>query len=431
MINTVTFNREMEESLSAFLEAISGAAIIENRLSTRDGLLECGTQRIDLKSSKNIFILAIGKAASSMSQGLLNVIDKSFLGRVSGLIITKENHGFPVANFQVHESSHPIPSKKSLQAAMVVRERLNALDDDCSVVVLLSGGGSALMCEPIEGISFEEKQLLHEVLVESGASIDVINRVRRALSKVKGGGLGPLIADRNALVLVLSDVIGNDLSMVSSGPFYPFTDRDSLGVMLKRNRINVPLALKEKIERITSPSLNFQFIPHVLLADNQYALSVLAEKIGQYGSMVLMDKPLNHSLEEAADKLIDKFLEEKKRQCGRFILIGGGEATLRVKGGGKGGRNMHLCCVMTHKLLHQGVEDFGVFSLGTDGTDGPTDAAGGILHSQIFKSAEKVERLRVAIEAQTSYSFLASEAALIRTGPTGTNLNDVHGIVSF
>ena len=431
MENISKFNAEIRRKLTIFLDKISGAAIIKNRLSIKDGLVFCDTEELDLNSSKHIFILAIGKAASSMSSGFVDVIGASFKGSISGLIITKEGHGLAIGNLQVMESSHPIPSQNSLKSARAVRMALSSLDSDCQVVILLSGGGSALMCEPIDGISFEEKQSLHKLLVESGASIEQINRVRIALSKVKGGRLAPLLGNRKALALVLSDVIGNDLAMVSSGPFFLRRYDEPIGAMLRANKIILPPDLQGRIERL-SPSLENNYtVPHILLADNQWAVKILASTFDQNDFTVVMEEPLISSVEETAELLVERYLFEKKRRCASFILLGGGESTLKVKGVGLGGRNMHLCCLLAWKLLDRGVRDFGLFSLGTDGTDGPTDAAGGILHSQSFNSEAVRRKLKVAIEAQNTYPFLESNGSLIKTGPTGTNLNDIHGLISF
>jgi glycerate 2-kinase len=418
--------------LSDFLRAIRGEEIIRDCVNLSAGKLCCREGSFELDTLSHLHILAIGKAAQSMARGSLEILSEKFDGSISGLIVTKDGHGAPLPPFKVIESSHPLPSLRSVQAARSVRENLEALPRmGCGVLVLLSGGGSALLCEPVEGMSFEDKQILHEQLLSCGASITEMNQVRIALSNIKGGGLLSSLQGRPAFALVLSDVVGNDLSLVSSGPFFPRSPSEPLGTLLQRYHLSLPPGLESCQQSANAKGGAETEVPHLLLADYQHALEILCKEFETQGARVGRYKgALVDELDKSVRLMLESFKSWKEDSTGQpLVFLAGGESTLRIHSCGKGGRNMHFACELASSLLDSGFERFEVFSLGTDGTDGPTDSAGGLLSSRNLKDSKTRSNLREAIEKQDTYPFLDSIGALLKTGPTGTNLNDVHGIV--
>jgi len=415
---------KIREVLKRFLEEISGASILQRKLRIEREILKFNSHCWDLSALRHLFLLSIGKAASSMGEGMMDLLRPNFHGSLHGLAVTKYQHGLSVAGMKTLEAAHPFPDQNSQAAAAKVRDALLDLpEQSCGVLVLLSGGGSSLLCEPVDGLSLEEKSDLHFSLVRSGAPIDHINQVRAAFSKIKGGGLVPLLGEREALVLVLSDVIGNDLSMVSSGPFYPPQKKISISEILNRYSIQLPAHIRQRAisDSFVQPQRE---IPHLLLADLSHGLGILEDLFQGFGRVEVLREPLVANLEDSAQILTERFLNH---QCP--VLLGGGESTLQIHGTGKGGRNMHFTCQAALNLLEKGHRNFVVFSIGTDGTDGPTDAAGGIIHGREIK-AQQIDELRVALDQQNTYPFLESIGGLLKTGPTGTNLNDIHGIIS-
>ena len=366
----------------------------------------------------NVYLLAIGKAAWEMANSTLKVLSEI----KKGIVITKYKHSRgSIKNFDIYEAGHPISDENTIKATKKTIEFMSKLKEEDTLLFLVSGGGSALFELPENNITLKELQDINLQLLKSGASINEINTVRKHISKVKGGKFAKLTKAK-IKTLVLSDVLGNDLSAVASGPAYPdVTTSEEAFKVIERYNIKVSKKVLETLKIETPKKLN-NIETHVIGDINKLCKSVKknAELLG-YKSIILT-KSMNGDAREAGNLIgnIAKDFEAKEPTC----LIFGGETTVKVIGNGKGGRNQEIA--LTALLNISNVKNTVVASFSSDGTDGPTDAAGGIVDGDSLK---RLKELKIDVEASLknndSYNTLKKINSLIFTGPTGTNVNDI------
>ena len=365
-------------------------------------------------------VLSIGKAGSDLAMGV-----KSLFPNCSGLIVTKHGHGLPISDFELIEASHPVPDESSVMAAKATFDFVNNVDQP--LLVLISGGGSALLCTPSEGITLQDKIEITSSLLRSGASINEINMVRKSLSQIKAGGLTTKL---NKLALdqvrvgVISDVVGNDLSTISSGPFFGPSPCVSKAIDVLKN---YGIKLSSSVEKALNNNKNnndFCGNPdHFILSDVNQAIGLTRKFLGDGGYEVFTyPNPLNGLLQNNVRTMLD-WVDYKP--CTAWIS--GGECTVEVSGNGLGGRNQQWALEAAIALVEKGFSDFEVFSYATDGNDGPTDSAGGWVCSNWL--IENIDQARDAVKSNNAYPFLKKFNAHLMTGPTGTNINDVRGIL--
>ncbi|MCF4113770.1 MULTISPECIES: glycerate kinase type-2 family protein [Dethiosulfovibrio] len=381
--------------------------------STRETL-----QSMDLKGP--IVCLAVGKAAWTMAKATSEVLGD----RISrGLIVTKYGHsGGDVAGMSIIESGHPVPDGKSLEAGKAALDLVHSTTKKDRLLVLLSGGGSSLMEFPLEGVSLRDMAEITDSLLSSGAPIEEINKIRKRLSQVKAGRLALAASPSSITNLILSDVLGNDLGSVASGPTVPDdgTAEEAMEVALKYG-IRLSRAAKEALKTETPKVLDK--VETIVLGDVYRLCTSAAEKANQLGyETEILAEDLNCEARQAGS-----FLAAIARKRGRDnprALILGGETVVHLKGEGKGGRNQEL--VLSAAVGMDEVENAVVASVGSDGTDGPTDAAGGMV------DGDSISRMRASgidpialLEDNDSYRALKASEDLIITGPTGTNVNDL------
>ena len=364
-------------------------------------------------------VLSIGKAGCDLALGA-----KSLFPNCSGLIVTKYGHGFPINDFDLIEANHPVPDENSIIAAKATFDFVKNVDEP--LLVLISGGGSALLCAPIEGITLQDKIEITTSLLRSGATIDEINVVRKSLSQIKAGGLTKKL---NSLVLnqvrvvVISDVVGNDLSTISSGPFFGPSPCISKTIdILKNYGIN----FSPSIEKALKNKNNSDFCEnpnHFILSDVNQAVGLARNFLDASGYEVFTyPNSLNGLLQNNVRTMLD-WLDYKPGTA----WISGGECTVEVSGDGLGGRNQQWAIEAAIALVEKGFSDFEAFSYATDGNDGPTDSAGGWVCSNWL--VENIDQARDAVESNNAYPFLKKFNGHLMTGPTGTNINDVRGIL--
>ncbi|MCF4150835.1 glycerate kinase [Dethiosulfovibrio sp. F2B] len=381
--------------------------------STRETL-----QSMDLKGP--IVCLAVGKAAWTMAKAASEVLGD----RISrGLIVTKYGHsGGDVAGMRIIESGHPVPDGKSLEAGKAALDLASSTTKKDRLLVLLSGGGSSLMELPLEGVSLRDMAEITDSLLSSGAPIEEINKIRKRLSQVKAGRLALAASPSPVTNLVLSDVLGNDLGSVASGPTVldDGTAEETMEIAVKYG-IRLSRAAKEALKTETPKPL--EKIETIILGDVSRLCSAAAEKADQLGyETEILAEDLNCEARQAGS-----FLAAIARKRGRDkprALILGGETVVHLKGEGKGGRNQELA--LSAAVGMDEVENAVVASVGSDGTDGPTDAAGGMV------DGDSISRMRASgidpialLEDNDSYRALKASEDLIITGPTGTNVNDL------
>lgn len=375
-------------------------------------------------SASNRSLLTIGKAALPSAETILENVSCG-----THFILAPEAYSTGKTPLNIHFGSHPIPSEKSYQSARELTAWLSALPNETSLLVVLSGGTSALMSEPQDGISLEDKMAVNRLLIRSGATIHEINAVRKHLSKVKGGRLAQRVGNRRCLVLVISDVIGDDFSTIGSGPFYPdpSTYMDVRQILQKYAvwssvpfsvQRTIQIGVEGKIDETPKPA-KVAPLPHFIIASNKIAREASAREARTRGyEAQLLEEPLAKSVNEAVNEwhtLTDSLHE-------RQAIIGGGEITLQVGGAGTGGRNQHLALLLTKVLTGKPI----IFAaVGTDGVDGNSDAAGAWTSGETYQRAG-TEKWEKAVREFDSFHYFNALGQAIKTGSTGTNVMDLY-----
>jgi len=377
---------------------------------------------------KPSYIMAIGKAAWTMANAAKKTLGENALG---GVVITKYDHSNgPIGNFSIFEAGHPIPDENSVKATEFAVDFFSEMTEADNVIFLISGGGSALFESPVDGVSLKNMEKLSRDLIKSGADITQINTVRKRLSKVKGGGFAEICAPANIYCVILSDVLGNDPAAIASGPATTnnSTAEDALriieefGIELSENILSKlkednSVQVNNAAHRIIGSVNELCISVEKFAAERGYATYIMTQ------SMTVQAREAGNMMASIAEKLKDG--ETLPLPC---ALIFGGETVVKVTGEGKGGRNQELALAAALRI--EGMENICIFSFGSDGTDGPTDAAGGITDGY---SADNYKELGMDayeyLNNNNSYPLLKASGDLLVTGPTGTNINDVSVIL--
>lgn len=375
-----------------------------------------------LPASHRTFAFGLGKAACAMIAPLAEEIPLS-----GSLVITK--HASPLAfePVTVIEGNHPIPGRESLRAGSAAMEFLSQLTEDDLLICLISGGGSALMTAPV--IPLEDLQALTSALLACGARIDEINMLRRHLDRLKGGGVAQRSNGARVISLILSDVVGDLLEAIASGPTAPdpTTREDALSIIQK-------YGLEEQIPPSIIPALRetakpgdavFERVQNHILAGNSTVLQFVRGQLMEEGIQArIINEKLQGEAREAGRQMALRLREELGKMQRPFCLLAGGETTVTIKGSGRGGRNQELALGAVDGLA--GMENVLLVSIATDGEDGPTDAAGAVVTGETARRAEMLG-LGVSdyLSRNDAYSFFAELGDLIKTGPSGTNVNDL------
>ena len=424
-----------ERIFLAALKEADPAAVIERRqeevrVRYRDG------------GFRRLLVVGFGKAASPMTHALLTGLDDLVTG---GIVVTKYGHAKPSLpeKIRVFEAGHPVPDTNGERATREVVELLRGAGEDTLVVLLISGGGSALLVAPWHGITLDAKRLTTALLLRSGAEITALNTVRKHLSLVKGGRLAALAAPARILSLILSDVIGDPLDVIASGPTAPdpTTYGDALAVLTH-------LGLGETVPRSVLTVLRdgaagllpetpkpgnplFERVEHIIVGSNRLAMDGALRAAVDLGLRAeLAPGVVAGEAREAAARLARTALARRRQGAGNLTLclISGGETTVTVTGSGTGGRNMELA--LAFALEVEGIPGITLLSAGTDGTDGPTDAAGAVVDGTTAALARAAGHDPAAYLANNdSYAFFRACGGLLMTGPTGTNVMDVQIIL--
>ena len=373
----------------------------------------------------NIVVIAIGKAAWNMAHATKNTLGDKVL---KGIVVTKYEHSKgPIDGFEIIEAGHPIPDENSVKGASRALTLVSNLTEKDHVIFLISGGGSALFEKPMEGVALEDIMDITNQLLSCGADIVEINTIRKHLSAVKGGRFALQCGRANIYSIVLSDVIGDRLDSIASGPAYPdsSTSKEALRI-IDKYRLQVSDHLIEVLNLETPKKVdNCETVITGSVSALCEAAARVAEKIG-YKSM-LLSSTIDCEAKEAG-----RFMAAIAREIRRgnasikppCAVIAGGETVVRIAGSGKGGRNQELA--LSAAMGIEDLEEVIVFSLGSDGTDGPTDAAGGIVDGATADRMRASNILpEVYLDNNDSYHALKASGDLIITGSTGTNVNDL------
>jgi len=406
---------------------------------------ECMPHVLDVyreKALKEIIFISFGKAAAPMAKAAIEGLPPEI--PVKGVVLTKYGHVkdavFP-ASVRVFEAGHPIPDEAGVNAAREIVRLAAGANERSLVLNLVSGGGSALLSLPAEGLSLAEKQAVTGLLLKSGAAIDELNTVRKHISGVKGGQLAKAAYPAPGISLILSDVIGDRLDVIASGPTAPdpTTYDDAIAILRKYDLMDkVPEQVLIHLNSGSSGVIPdtpkkddpvFASIENIIIANNQKATAAAQQKAFERGFVAVA--PANNIQGEArviagrfaaAAISTHKRLQVPGRQSMCFIY--GGETTVTVKGDGAGGRNTELALAFAREI--SGIDGITFLSGGTDGTDGPTDAAGAIVDGDTIPGARaKGLDPEDYLSRNDSYNFFKETGDLIITGPTGTNVMDI------
>jgi len=421
------------------LKAVDPKRIIFSRVSLEGESLKIDDYKIDLSSYKRIFVLGGGKASGAMAEALELILNDRI---DDGVIVipkgTANDHR--LNHIKLHESSHPIPDESSVSGAMKILELAKEAEEGDLVICLISGGGSSLMALPKEGISLEDKQRMTNMLLKSGATINEINAVRKHISSFKGGQLAEAIHPADLIGLLLSDVLGDPLDVIASGPTVPdsSTFGDAISILrryglwekapksIKRILLNGAAGRIPETPKRDNPI--FEKVKNIVIGNNRLACTAALRRIKEEGLNVLF---------------LTSFMEGESRHIGTFFgalgreliasdkpipspagIVAGGETTVTVTGNGIGGRNQEIALSAALKIA--GANGMVLASASTDGIDGPTDAAGAIVDGNtVRRSRELGLNPMDYLNNNDSYTYFSKLNDLIITGPTRTNVCDI------
>lgn len=387
---------------------------------------------------KKLYVIGFGNASVSMAQAVEDALHELI---TDGVIITKHGHYLEkdLKKIKVCEASHPVPCCEGVAATDEIVRLVEAADETSLVVTLISGGGSALFLAPVDGVSLAEKQQVTSLLLHAGANINELNCVRKLISKVKGGGLTRLIWPATNISLILSDVMGDPLDVIASGPTTqnPSSFKEALAVLEKFDLLDkVPASvlsyLKNGITVVPKQIGSiFEKTKNIIIASNSIALEAAKQAAIKSGlNAEIVSAEISGEARDVGAEFARRALELKK-QDGTALpmcLISGGETTVTVKGSGKGGRNMEMALAFAMHVA--GTAGITLLSAGTDGNDGPTDATGGIVDGETVPSgnAKGIDAGQF-IDNNDSYNYLKLSGGLLITGPTGTNVMDIQVMI--
>ncbi len=390
----------------------------------------------------DIYVIGAGKATAPMAKA----IEDMFGERIKkGVIVVKYGFKERLRYIEVIEAGHPVPDENGLKGTKKIIELLRSLKKDDLLFSLISGGGSSLLPLPADGITLEEKRILTEALLKCGASIDEINTVRKHISLSKGGRLAKASYPAKVINLMLSDVVGDRIDMIASGPFVPdpTSFSDALEVLRKYDLLDkVPKTIIEyikagiegKVPETPKPGDPvFQNVENIIVGSNLIALKACEKKAKElgYNTMILssMIEGETRDIAKMHCAIAKQILKTGDPIPPPCCIISGGETTVTVRGKGKGGRNLEFCLACAIEI--DGLKrDMVILSAGTDGNDGDTDAAGAIVDPYTVKRGrEKGMSAIDYLRNNDSYNFLKETGDLLITGPTRTNVMDIHIIL--
>ncbi|MEK7880135.1 MAG: glycerate kinase [candidate division NC10 bacterium] len=422
----------------AGLQAGHAGSLLERSVRLEGSRLDIGPAAFDLARIRRLLVLGAGKASGAMAQVLEEILDDRI---AQGLVVVNDGHTARTRRIRLVEAGHPFPDARGLRAARELMELARDAREDDLAVMLISGGGSALTPAPVPPITLAEKQALTRLLLEAGATINELNAVRKHCSQIKGGQLAKAAAPAPVLSLILSDVIGDQLDVIASGPTAPdeTTYAEALAVLDRFGLTGrVPASVQIHLERgargeipetprATDPI--FRRVTNHVIGNNRVVVEAAEAKARQLGFNIhLLTRSLHGEARETARQFTD--LARQIRSVGRPVpppacVIAGGETTVTVRGRGKGGRCQEFC--LAGALGLEGMENVLILAAGSDGSDGPTDAAGAVADGQTVRRGREMGLDPLAsLEENDSYHFFSTLGELVTTGPTNTNLQDLY-----
>jgi glycerate 2-kinase len=408
----------------AALDAADPLRAVLAHVSFDGRVLAVGRRHYSLSQFEHVYVLGAGKAGAAMARALDTLLDRRI---TTGAVNVPEGQQPRLRRVELQASGHPVPDQRGVEGAQRIMELARLAQRRDLVICVISGGASALLPAPVGGLTLAAKQEVTRKLLACGATIQEMNTVRKHLSQVKGGRLARLAHPARVVALILSDVIGDDLDVIGSGPTVadPSTVADARAV-LERYGVALPLALLEETPKPDDPAL--RKVQNVIVGSNRQAIAAAEKKARELGyrTLVLSTTIAGETREIAAmHAAIAREILTSGRPVRRpACVLSGGETTVTLRGAGLGGRNQEF--VLAAAIALEGAP-VTVFSAGTDGIDGPTGAAGAFADAATLSRARELglEDARAYLDRNDSYRFFEPLNALVKTGPTGTNVMDV------
>lgn len=432
---------QLKEVYNAGLMAVKTDNAVKNNVQKQGNVLVVNQQTYNLDYYKKIYVVGAGKGVAPMAKALEEILGDHLYG---GMVIVKYGHGLDLETIKVVEAEHPTPDQAGLEASKQLVDLMDETTEEDLVICLITGGASSLLTLPLEGITLEDKQKTTRVLLECGATIHEINTIRKHLSAIKAGRLAEIAYPAHIITLIVSDVIGSQHTNIGSGPTAPdhTTFKDCKKIITKYHiEDNLPENVIKLIEggiegRIAETPKEedqiFDNVNNMIIADNLLSVSAAKEKAKELGyNAVVFSSTLQGEAREVARALASIAIEVRNNgnpiETPACILIGG-ETTVHIHGNGKGGRNQELALSMAIEL--KDADDIYVLCAGSDGTDGPTDAAGALIDNTTYEKAMKAGMDPWEyLDNNDSYNFFKPLDQLLVTGPTLTNVMDINVII--
>jgi glycerate 2-kinase len=428
-----------ESALTIFRAALDAAdpgAAIHGVVQREGNTLRVQSRDYDLAKIRRIFVIGFGKAGAAMGQAIEEICGDRI---ARGAINVKYEHVAPLRKIELVQAGHPLPDENGLRGTQKILDILSETQKDDLVLCLISGGGSALLELPVEGVSLDEMRATTDALLRAGATINELNTLRKHLSQVKGGQLARR-SNAPIISLVLSDVLGSPLDTIASGPTAPDSTSfaDAIDILTQRGLLDklpasVALHLARGAEGTAADTPKsgdpiFARVQNVVIADNSIACDAALQKARHLGfNALLLSTFMQGEAREVAQvfaAMAKEILHSDQPINKPACIIAGGETTVAVRGDGKGGRNQEFA--LAAALQISGLENILALAAGTDGTDGPTDAAGALADETTLTRAEKLGLdARAFLARNDSYHFFKPLGDLVSPGPTNTNVNDV------
>ena len=421
----------------AGVQAVAPETCVARHLHISGSRLRAGETDLNLDQVRHIYVAGAGKASAAMARQ----VEKLLGPRIhDGVVVTKYGHGMPLEHCRVIESGHPVPDAKGVEGAAALLEMVSQAGPDDLILCLISGGASALTPAPASGITLTDKQDTTRILLGCGATIHEINTIRKHLSRIKGGQLCTAANGARVISLILSDVVGDDLDIIGSGMTAPDTGYfTNCRAILEQYRIwdSVPESVRQRIQTGIEGRISdtpkpgdplFSKVVNRVVGSLSDALTAAEKEAGRRGfTPLVLSSMIQGEAREAAGFLCA--IAREIRSSGRPVvapacLLSGGETTVTIKGKGKGGRNTELALAGAMNLA--GTNGIVLLSAGTDGTDGPTDAAGAFADGTTLSRAAVLGLSAGSHLTQNdSYPFFLALKDLLITGPTRTNVMDM------
>ena len=432
---------DAESIFKAGLAAVAPESAVARYCRIEDERFWVGSRCYDLAQFKNIYVIGCGKAAAAMAKAMEGMLGERI---TAGIVVVKYGHLAHLSRIRIVEAGHPVPDRCGEEGARAILALVEPAGHDDLVLCLISGGGSALLPLPAAGLSLADKQATAKVLIACGATIHEINAIRKHTSSIKGGQLARAVHPARLVTLILSDVVGDDLDVIASGPCVPDTStfEDCLAILDDYRIITqLPEVVVEHLRKGAAGDIPetpkaadpvFRHGFQLIVGSNLDAIKAAGAEAARIGyPPLILSSMIEDDTRQAAfhhSSIIKEVLKSGHPVPPPTCLLSGGETTVAVRGKGLGGRNQEFALALASRIV--GCTGVVALCAGTDGTDGPTDAAGAIVDDATIKRAEALGlSYRRYLEANDAYRFFKKTGELLFTGPTNTNVMDMRVIL--